>query len=289
MSTELRIITDSAVQLDEAFLREHHIEVMPMIIDINGKRYREGIDITAEEYFQIVETTNVMPNLVAPPPREWARLYQAAAREAPNVLVLTHSARLSQAYEHAREAVNYVFGKARFWVIDTQTIGYGQGIIVRQAVLRSQENTSAPDVVRFVRAIIPHVYAQFLTDRLDYLEKYRRVGPAQALLGTMLGVKPLVLIEDGTFIPIEKVREWQDGVEKLHDFVIEFLHIEEIAILQHNMEDETALLLERLEMTLGQREFPVYGYQPSLAVHLGPKALGVVVYEGVDAATRGEG
>ncbi len=282
MRTELRIVTDSGVQLDEHFLKEHHVEVVPMIVEINGKRYREGVDLTPEEYFRIVEATNAMPNLIAPPPREWARVYQTLAREAANILVLTHSAHLSQAYAHAREAVGQVFGKARFWVVDTQTIGYGQGIIVRRAVELAEAASTPPDVVRFVRAMIPHVYAQFLTDRLDYLEKYRRVGPAQALLGTMLGVKPLVLIEDGTLIPIEKVLKWEEGVEKLHDFVIEFLRIEEMAIVQHNMEDETALLLERLEMTLGQREFPVYGYQPSLAVHLGPRALGVVVFEGVD-------
>ncbi len=281
MSTELRIVTDSGVFLDEDFIREHHIAVMPMILELNGKRYREGVDISHEDFLQLMDETQALPDLIAPSPREWAQLYQSLVREAPNILVLTHSARLSKAYEHAREAVNHVFGRARFWVVDTQTIGFGQGVLVRHAALRSQEEQTAPDVVRQVRAMIPHVYAQFLLDRLNSLEKFKRVGAAQALLGTMLGIKPIVTIEDGDLIPIEKVLKWEDGVEKLHDFVVEFLSIEEVAIIQRHMEDQTALLLERLEMTFEGQDFPVYTYGPSLAVHLGPRALGVVVYEGL--------
>ncbi len=283
MDGKLRIVTDSAVWLDPEFVEQHGIVVVPMTVELEGHKYREGVDIDHETFLQKLETATALPNLIAPSVREWAAAYQSLVKEAEYILVLPHSARLSQAFVHAREAINQVFGRARFWVVDTETIGFGQGMIVRRAVEFAEQGMPAPEVVRQVRAMIPHVYAQFLMDRLDYLEKYGRVGPAQALLGTMLGIKPLVTIEDGEFIPVEKVLKWEDGVEKLHDFVVEFLNIEELAIVQHNMEDETALLLERLEMTLGEREFPVYSYGASLAVHLGPKVLGVFVYEGLEA------
>ncbi len=282
MSTELRIVTDSSAHLDPAFVREHGIAVVPMTLELEGRRYLEGKDVDGAAFVAKLAQSDALPNLIAPPPRVWADVYNRLVRESANILVLTHSSRLSKAYEHAREAVNYVFGRARFWVVDSQTIDFGLGTLVRYAAQYAAEGIPAPDVVRRVRAMIPHVYGQFLMERLDYLEKYGRVGPAQALLGTMLEIKPIVIIEDGEIIPIEKVRKWEDGVEKLHDFVIEFLNLEAIAIVQHNMEDETALLLERLEMTLGQREFPVYPYSASLAVHLGPRSLGVMVYEGVD-------
>lgn len=280
MTTELRIVTDSSAQLAPEFVREHDIIVVPMTLEVNGRQYREGVDIDAATFVEMLKQSETLPSLVAPSPREWANVYNQVVRETAGVLVLTHSSRLSQAFEHAREAVNYVFGRARFWVVDTQTIDFGLGVLVRRAAQLAAEGMPAPDVVRQVRAMIPHVYGQFLVERLDYLEKYQRVGPAQALLGTMLGIKPILIVEEGDLIPIEKVREWQDGVEKLHDFVIEFLNLEDVAIVQHGMEDETALLLERLEMTLGQREFPVYPYSATLATHIGPRGLGVMVYEG---------
>ncbi len=282
MNGKLRIVTDSAVWLDPEFVEQHGIVVVPMTVELEGQRYREGIDIDHQTFLQKLETATTLPHLIAPSAREWAAAYQSLVKEAEYILVLPHSARLSEAFINAREAVNYVFGRARFWVVDTETIGYGQGMIVRRAVEFAEQGMPAPEVVRLVRAMIPHVYAQFLMDRLDYLEKYGRVGPAQALLGTMLNIKPLVTVENGDLIPVEKVLKWEDGVEKLHDFVVEFLHIEELAIVQNNMEDETALLLERLEMTLGKQDFPVYPYGASLAVHLGPKVLGVFVYEGLE-------
>ncbi len=282
MRTELRIVTDSSAHLDEEFVREHDILVVPMTVELDGKEYREGVDIDASEFVRALTESNTLPNLIAPSPRAWADVYNRLVRETSGVLVLTHSARLSQAFENARAGVEYVFGRARFWVVDTQTIDFGLAVLVKHAARFAAEGLPAPEVVRRVRAMIPHVYGQFLMERLDYLEKYGRVGPAQSLLGTMLGIKPLVVIEDGDLIPIEKARQVEEGIEKLHDFVIEFLNIRDVSIVQHNMEDETALLLERLEMTLGEREFPVQPYSASLAVHLGPRALGVMVYEGMD-------
>ncbi len=282
MSTELRIVTDSSARLEPSFVREHGISVVPMILELGNERYREGVDIDDAAFVEKLAKSNALPNLVAPPARTWAETYNRVARESANVLVLTHSSQLSKAYEHAYEAVDYVFGRARFWVVDSQTIDFGLAVLVRYAARFAAEGLPAPEVVRRVRAMIPHVYGQFLTERLDYLQKYGRVGPAQALLGTMLEIKPLVIVEEGNLIPIEKVRKWEDGVEKLHDFVVEFLRLKDVAVVQHNMEDETALLLERLEMTLGEREFPVRPYSASLAVHLGPRALGVMVYEGME-------
>jgi DegV family protein with EDD domain len=128
--------------------------------------------------------------------------------------------------------------------------------------------------------MIPHIYALFLSDSLEYLEAWGRLGPAQTLLGTMLNLKPLATMEDGDLIPIEKVRAYARAVDKLTDFTVEFPHIEQLYLVQHGFEVEAAQLLERLEVAFPNHDFPVIGYPPSLAVHIGPRALGVIVYEG---------
>jgi len=125
------------------------------------------------------------------------------------------------------------------------------------------------------------MYALLFSDTLDYLEAWGRLGTAQTILGSMLGLKPLSTMEDGDLLPIEKVRNYGRAIDKLYDFIVEFSNIEQMYLLQHDFESEAAQLLERLELTYPNREFPVIGYPPSLAVHVGPKAMGVIVYEGV--------
>jgi fatty acid-binding protein DegV len=97
----------------------------------------------------------------------------------------------------------------------------------------------------------------------------------------MLNVKPLLFVEDGEIIPLEKVRTHEKAIEKLFEFVAEFSELKQSAIVQRHASatDETEMLLERLEQLFPNMEFPIIQYGPVLASHIGPSAMGVVVYE----------
>ena len=86
------------------------------------------------------------------------------------------------------------------------------------------------------------MYALFFSDTLDYLEMWDRLGPAQTMLGTMLGVKPIATMEDGDLIPVEKVRSYGRAVDKLYEFVSEFSRINQLHLIQHDFETEAAQL-----------------------------------------------
>jgi DegV family protein with EDD domain len=172
-------------------------------------------------------------------------------------------------------------GHQRIVVLDTATTSVGLGLIVEAAAKAAAEGAPQKEIIRIVRGMIPHMYALFFSDSLEYLEAWGRLGPAQTLLGTMLGLKPFALMEDGDLLPIEKVRSYTRAVDKLYNFIVEFSRIEQMYLLQHDFETEAAQLLERLELVYPQREFPVIGYPPSLGVHIGPRAMGVIVYEGM--------
>ena len=136
------------------------------------------------------------------------------------------------------------------------------------------------EVVRLVRGMVPHLYGAFFVETLDYLERSRRISKAQALLGTMLGIKPMLTVEEGEILPAEKVHTRERAAEKLDEFIGEFSQIRKMAVLQHDFDHETETLLTHLHDQLPNREIPVYTYSPSLACHLGPSAIGVIVYEG---------
>jgi DegV family protein with EDD domain len=133
--------------------------------------------------------------------------------------------------------------------------------------------------------MLPHIYLVFLVERLDYLERGGRMGSAQALLGTMLRIKPLLLVEDGEIMPLEKVRTRELAIEKVADFVAEFARIQQVVILRSPVENRINELIselrEHLSAALPRQEFEIIDYDPVLACHLGPEALGVIVYEGL--------
>jgi DegV family protein with EDD domain len=135
-----------------------------------------------------------------------------------------------------------------------------------------------------VRGILPHIYAVFFVERLDYLEHGRRIGQAQALLGTMFHIKPLLIVEDGDIIPLEKVRTQVAAVEKLADFVAEFASIQKVVLMHSPFGNGSEALRDELNERLGEAmpnlTFPAIEYDPVLACHLGPEALGVAVFEG---------
>jgi fatty acid-binding protein DegV len=122
-----------------------------------------------------------------------------------------------------------------------------------------------------------------ITDTLDYLEHSKLISPAQAILGTMLGIKPFLSIEEGQIIPMEKVRSRERAIDKLAEFANEFSTIERTIILQSTPypTDETKMLQERLELIAPGKKYPVQLYGPLLASHIGPDGMGLIVYEGI--------
>jgi DegV family protein with EDD domain len=165
--------------------------------------------------------------------------------------------------------------------MDSLSISLGLGMLVQAAAEAAADGADLDDVVQLVRGMVPHVYMVFLVDAFQYLERDQRVRPSQAVLGSMLGIRPLLTLEDGKLIPMEKVRTRGLGVEKLLGFIYEFTDVEELAIVQSSFTEDTALLLEGLELLYPDWDVPVFTYGPSLAARLGLNALGVAIRERV--------
>jgi DegV family protein with EDD domain len=153
---------------------------------------------------------------------------------------------------------------------------------VEAAAESAESGATLDEVVRVVRGMITHMYAVFFVDSLEYLEHNGRLSKSQAVLGTMLGIKPFLTIEEGEIIPMEKVRTREKAIDKLVEFVSEFSTIDRVAIMQSGQQpgEDTRLLLERLEQTFPGQYFPVMTYGPGLACQIGPDSLGIFIFEG---------
>jgi DegV family protein with EDD domain len=279
--SQVKIVTDSNAFLpDSTALASLGVEVAPLVVHIGQHTYQEGANISDEAVLRRLALDAESVSIDAPSEAEMTALFRRLGRSSDKIVCVHVSSALNDVSEVARSASMSFLGRQRIVVLDTATTSVGLGLIVEAAARAAADGAAQAEVVRIVRGMIPHMYALFFSDTLEYLEAWGRLGSAQALLGTMLDLKPLSTMEDGDLLPIEKVRNYTRAVDKLYDFIIEFSRIEQLYILQHGFETEAAQLLERLELVFPNREFPVIGYPPSLAVHIGPKAIGVMVYEG---------
>jgi DegV family protein with EDD domain len=242
---------------------------------------RDGIDITPEAFFVRLEQGGVIPRISPPSVRTFEQVYADLHTRTDEILSIHISGHLSQTLNHAERGAESLLGRCSIMVIDSMTTSLGLGILAKAAAQAAHEGADLDEVVRLVRGMIPHIYTVLYVDQMDYLERGNRIGRAQAVLGTMLNVKPLLFVEDGEIIPLEKVRTHEKAIEKLFEFVAEFSELEQAAIVQRNPSptEETNMLLERLEQLFPDMEFPLIQYGPVLASHIGPSAMGVVVYE----------
>ncbi len=228
-----------------------------------------------------MEQGGAVPRISPPSVGTFERIYANLHARTDEVLSIHISGRLSQTLNHAERGAESLLGRCSIMVVDSLTTSLGLGILAKAAAKAAQDGADLDEIVRIVRGMIPHIYLVLYVDQMDYLERGNRVGRAQAILGTMLNVKPLLFVEDGEIIPLEKVRTHEKAIEKLFEFVAEFSELEQAAIVQRipNPTEETNMLLERLEPIFPDMEFPIIQYGPVLASHIGPSAMGVVVYE----------
>ncbi len=282
--SRVHIVTDGDASLDPELVRRLEITVLPLAVRLEGETYKDERGERNEEVLARMVQGRSRPVVVGPTVADFRRVYQQLTRTTDRILSIHSSGPLSPIVRNARAAAEAFLGRCDIKVMDSQTTSLGLGILAREAAKMAHAGYDLGEIVRHVRGMIRRIYVVMFTDSLDYLERSGHISRSQCILGTMLGIKPFLSIEDGEIIPMEKVRSRERGLDKLAEFAGEFTSVEEMAILQSTSypTDETLLLRERLSAFFPDKEFPILVYGPLLASHVGPDGLGLVTYEGVE-------
>lgn len=283
MTKKVSIVTDSTAYFEPGDVERLGIHVLPVNIWLANEKFQEGSEITTDELFRRVKYGAPYPVSEPPDAAVFEQLYNKLHKETDQILSIHISHHLSDTLKKARQGAEALLGRCTIEVVDSMTTSVGLGILVKAAARAANDGATMDDIVRLVRGMIPHIYLVFFVKSMDYLERNGRIGRAQAILGSMLNIKPILFMEDGDIIPLEKVRTVERALEKLFEFVAEFDNLEQTAIIQRNKvpNKEARMLQERLEQSFPEFIFPIIQYGPDFATRVGPDALGVVVYEGM--------
>lgn len=281
--SRVAIVTDSNAYLSPRLAQRLNVHVLPHTIYLPQGAFKEGVDLLPQDYFRLLQSAKegFLPTAAGPSVESFSELYARLLKQTDQVLSLHMSSHLSNTVENARAARRLYLGRCTIEVVDSLSTTVGLSYLVQTAAAAANNGHNLDECIRLVRGLMPHIYLFFLVKHLPYLELEGRISPAQALLGAMLNVMPLLQIEDGEIIPLEKVRTSQQGVDKLFDYVSEFGTLKQAAVLQNGFAKEQQLLLERLQGAYPGQKFNLLTCNPSLAVHLGPDAMGVVVLEAI--------
>ncbi len=282
---KVRIVTDSNAYLPPDVLEKYRIEVIPHRIKVGGVLVEEDGTFTADQLFRRLQEaqargSNRLPDVHPADVNTILDVYQRLGRESEQIVSLHMSSALSGMWQQARRAAEMLKGRYSIRVIDSLSTSFGLGLLVEQAARAAEEGVSIHEIARVVNGAIPHLYVTIFAESLHFLERSARLGPSQSVLGTMLGIKAMLMMEEGRLIPLEKVQTREEVVDKLYEFVAEFAHVERVGVLQHNYEAPQEALLERLQELLPKVTISRLTYPPSLASYLGPNMIGVIVYEG---------
>jgi DegV family protein with EDD domain len=289
--SKVHVVADSALRLPSAVSQgvsdaeiadQLGITIVPLTVEINGKDFKDGIDLDHEELLLRMASERVRPRIVGPTLKDLRRVYGRLTRRTDQIISLHSSASLSLVHREAERATGSFLGRYDIAVVDSQTLSLGLGILAEEAARLAEESLPLAAIVRQIRGMLRHIYVSLTTDTLDYLEHSGLISASQAVLGTMLDNKPSLAIEKGTIVPMEKVIGRDDAIGKLADFANEFPHIEKMAILQSTpyATEETEMLRDDVEVKAQDGQLPILLYGPLLASHIGPDAIGLLVYEG---------
>jgi DegV family protein with EDD domain len=274
----VKIVTDSVADIPPDIIRELDITVIPVLLRFGEEIYRDGIDMTTDQFYERLATSKVMPTTSVPSLDLFARTYARLAEETNEILVIMLSSKLSGIYNAARQSVDLMEGNCRIEVVDSGCAVMSQGFIVIKAARAAQDGATLDEILDIVRENLPRVEMRAAFDTLEYLKRGGRIGRAQAFMGSMLKVNPIITLKDGVVEPAGRARSRSKAIDQLYEFAASYSHIEELAVEGAACPEDVECMVERLSAIFPKERIIRTRTTPVIGTHTGPGLLLVAVF-----------
>src|SRR5699024_2707601 len=273
---KVKILSDSACDLSEEIIKKYHIDILPIMVIKDDKEYRDKIDIEPKEVYdnmrkgEVYKTAQVSPGTFAEKFKEYAK------KQIPAIYI-GFSSGLSGTYDGsllAKQEVEEDYPELDIDIIDTKAASGGFGLIVFQAAKLAKEGKSKEEILKAIDFYTENIEHIFTVDNLEYLFRGGRVTRTQAFVGGLLNIKPILHVEDGKLLPLEKVH----GKHKLYKRMIEIIgerskdaDLENQTIfITHGDDLEGALKFKELiSESFGTKEFIINEIGAVIGAHAG--------------------
>jgi len=278
--TDIKLFADSACDLPLEFFEENDVTLIPLNVYMDEKEYLDIKTINPKEVFNGIRSGKV-PKTSQPSPEAFEELFIELAKSKQTGIYIAFSSALSGTYQTAemvRGQVLEEYPDLDLTIIDTKCASVGYGLIVRNAVDLLQAKAPKEEIIEAAIFNSQHMEHLFTVDDLDYLAKGGRLSKASAFLGGLLNIKPLLHVEDGKLVPLEKLRGKKKVLQRMLDLMGERGdHLQDQCIgICHGDDEEAALNLKQLiEERFGVKDFYINIIGSAVGSHAGPGTLAV--------------
>ncbi|MCJ8005985.1 DegV family protein [Lederbergia wuyishanensis] len=276
----IKLFADSASDLPLSFFQEHDVQLIPLQVHIDNDEYKDLLTIQPVKVYEEIRAGK-MPKTSQASPQQFEELFTNLAKSGESGLYIALSSELSGTYQTSvmiRDQVLEEYPSLDLTIIDSKCVSLGYGLTVMSAVEQIKKGTTKEELIKNITFKSQHMEHLFTVEDLDFLARGGRLSKASAFLGGLLNIKPLLHVEDGKLVPIEKIRGKKKLIKRILDVMEERgvdLSNQTIGI-SHGDDEITALEVKKMiEDRFGTKNFYINIIGSVIAAHAGPGTLAI--------------
>ncbi|MDH5161271.1 DegV family protein [Heyndrickxia oleronia] len=271
------IVTDSTAYIPKDVREELNIHMIPLSVVIGGETYEEEIDITAGQFYEELKRQDRLPTSSQPSSGQFVALYEKLAKDYDAIISIHLSSGISGTYQGAVTAGTMVEG-VKVYAYDSEISCMAQGFYAIDAAKMAAEGKSPEEIISRIDELKASLRAYFMVDDLSNLQRGGRLTSAQAIIGSLLKVKPLLHFVDKVIVPFEKIRTRKKAMNRISELIGEDASkgtALKASIIHANREEDAKEWKAELEQLYPNVDFSISYFGPVIATHLGEGAMGL--------------
>ena len=284
MAEKVAIVTDSLACLTREHVEQYGITIAPINFYAGGKVWRDWVDITPDEAYELFLQDPDSFKTSAVSPGDCIEAYRQASKRANNILFITVSAKLSAVYDAARgarEQIKAELPQVSIEVLDSETVTAAQGLVALAAARTAEEGKNLAEVVKTAREVMGKVTFLALLDTIRHIYRSGRIPKIAALTGSMLNIKPVLTVSSGLIRFIGAVRSRESGIKRILQIMKDRVGQSpvHVAVMHAYALDEARQLKERVAAEFNCVELWITGFSPVMGYATGTGTLGLAFYK----------
>ena len=274
----VQIVTDSAADIPAETAAALGIRVVPLSIRFGDEEFTDGVNLSTAEFYEKMAATDLLPSTAAPSPGAFEEAMRAAGSAGDPVVCINLSSALSATMQSAENAARAIGDDLDVRVVDSTSITAGEGLQVLAAAKAAADGATADEIVALVEDLRSRTKVFGALNTLDNLKKGGRIGGAQAMIGGLLSIKPIIDISTGSVTEAAKARTRRKALIWLRDRLFQEPDLDRVAVC-HGHADDFDELIELLLPRYDREQLDTWTIGPVIGTHGGPAVVGLVWHD----------
>jgi DegV family protein with EDD domain len=273
----IRIVVDSTSDLTDEIIEKYNIKMVPLTVNFENESFLDKVELSTKEFFDKLEAAEKLPTTTLVSPGTFVEVFSEILLEGDQVLGLFIASELSGTYDSARMAKNMI-GSDDIHIIDTRSVCLGSFALILEAIKLVEQNKPIEEIVDELERLKEKVVVAAALDTLKYLEKGGRLTKGQAVLGTLLNIKPIIGVKDGKITVIDKIRGKNKAIKWFDEWIEKNnydLSDKTVLLFHGRAYEQLKLLRDAIEKKYRIKNIIEQEIGAVIGTHAGPGVLGI--------------